>query len=239
MASAMIDDLTLMAYADGEADAASVARIEAALATDPALAARLRAFQDSRAAAQAGFAAALGPVPPALEAAVRRMAETPATNVVAFAPRPRARLLPMALAASIALAVGLGAGWLAGNPPGAHALHIAALDDPAFLDALGTLPSGERRALPGGSSVTAIASFRDGAGALCRELEHDRADGQTLVAVACAEGGAWSVRLAVAAGAEGGYAPASSLDTLDAWLVSTEAGAPLTEEEEAAALGAM
>lgn len=247
------DDQTLMAYADGEADPQTAARLEQALAGDGALAIRLAVFIESRAAVQAALAPQLAePLPSGLEASVRamaaRQAEVPApgaagAGVVSLADRRAARgsgFLPVALAAGLALAVGLGAGFLTGRSDvGQSPLEVAALADPAVTAALADLLSGDERDLPGGAKLRAIASFRDGSGALCREVEHDRADGATVVVVACRDAGDWSLRLAVAAGSEGGYAPVSSLETLDAYLASTEAGAPLSQEEEAAALVAL
>lgn len=237
MTGETFDDITLMAYADGEADPETAARVGRALATDAALAARLANFVDSRYFVKAAMEDQLEPVPDALAVSIRQMADAAKPdNVVSLAARRRPSFVPTAIAAGIALAVGLAGGWLVRLDTATSSLHIVALNDPDVVDAFATLPSGEARMLDDGSSVTAIASFRDGSGALCREMEHDRTDSQTLVAVACRSDGEWSVRLAVAAGAEGGYAPASSLETLDAWLVATGAGQPLSTEDEAIAL---
>src|SRR5581483_10390293 len=63
-------DETLMAYADGELDAAERAAIERALDSDPALAARVAQHQALRSDVFAAFAPILDePVPPALTAA--------------------------------------------------------------------------------------------------------------------------------------------------------------------------
>ena len=45
-----IDDMLLMAYVDGEVDAATAREIETALAGDPSMASRLAAFRGSAAA---------------------------------------------------------------------------------------------------------------------------------------------------------------------------------------------
>jgi hypothetical protein len=243
MARETVDDETLMAYADGETDADTTARIDGALAADARLAARLAVFIESRAAVSAAFAPKLSePVPDKLLSAVRQMAETSAAsraNVVSLGERRIARRgawAPTAIAASLALALGLGAGWGLRDPGEGGLLQMAALDDPAVAAALAELPSGGTQDLAAGDRLRAIASFQSADGALCREFEHDRTGGGTIVAIACHEGGTWALKLAIAAGSEGGYAPASSLETLDAWLVSTEAGQPLSEADEAAAL---
>jgi hypothetical protein len=99
------------------------------------------------------------------------------------------------------------------------------------------VPSGERTNVAGGQFV-AIASFRTADGDLCREFEFDAADRTTLVSVACRDGAAWDLRLAVVAPSAdaSGYAPASSMETLDAYLMAIGADAPLSAEEEAAAI---
>ena len=83
-----------------------------------------------------------------------------------------------------------------------------------------------------------IASFRDVDDQLCREFEIDRPDRTTFVSVACRAGGTWSVQFTVAAASQNdsGYAPASSLEALDAYLQAVGAGEPLSEAAEKAAL---
>lgn len=241
-----IDDETLMAYADGELEPAAAASVERALAADPRLAARVDLFRRTReAVALDARRAPAPPVPEALVARVRELAAdapaTPAPNVLPFRAAPPAPRWQLPLAASIALAIGLGAGFLAGRDRvPVSGLQIAALADPAVGTALGIVRSGERTMLADGSEIEAIASFRGRDGELCREFEHGRT-GRTVVAVACREAGGWNVRFAVATPAAPGtgYAPASSLETLDAYLTSTEAGQPLSPEEEAAALAGL
>lgn len=231
MSDHRFDDETLMAYADGEADAETSARIEAAMAGDEALAERIALLADARRTVKAAFAADLEtPVPNALEAAIRRAGEQN-SNVVPLRPRS---YWPTALAASLALAVGIGAGWLArtGSEAG-HGMHFAGLEHPELAGHLASTPSGGDITLGDGARLRLVASFVDGAGRFCRELEHDGTDGQTLVAVTCREGADWALVFAVAAGATGGYAPASSLDTLDTWLASIDAGPPLDMAAEA------
>ena len=148
----------------------------------------------------------------------------------------------MALAASLALALGLAGGLVlsrATGDGGEGGLRIAALDSPGIVRALETLPSGQRQALEGGEVAT-IASFRNADGEFCREFEVDRARRDTLVSVACRTETGWKTRFVVlAAGSQGtGYAPASALETLDAYLTGIGAGAPLSLEEEAAVLEA-
>ncbi len=145
---------------------------------------------------------------------------------------------PAALAASLALAVGLWSGARLGTTtPADTAPGIAALAAPGLGAALAELASGQRRALPDGAEIAAVASFRDPDGTFCREFEVTGDPGDTLVSVACHDGLAWNVRFALAAPANtGGYAPASSIEALEVWIEISGMGDPLTREDEATAL---
>lgn len=232
-------DETLMAFADGELDAATRARVEARLAVDAALAARLAVFSDTRAALSGLVArdAAGVDLPPGLAAKVQAQiagaappARTPVDNVVALAPRARLPLWTGALAASLALAIGLGAGLMLA-PGGPDASGSSAV-----LAALDVLPAGASDTLADGTMVTVIASFVSAEGAFCREYEVTRPAGLHSVEVACDAGGGWDVQLMLALEGTEGYAPASAPELLDLYYLQSDAGAPLSPEEERAAL---
>jgi hypothetical protein len=146
-------------------------------------------------------------------------------------------------AASIAAVLGGLAGWMLSSADDlpAGGLAVAGLDGPALVGALATVPSGEPATLEGtGRRFVGIASFRDAAGALCREFEVDAPGGPTVISVACREAEGWQVRLAIVApGDQAGYAPASSTETLDAYLAAIGAEAPLSQEAERDALAAI
>lgn len=246
-----IDDERLMAYADGALSADEAAEVERAVAEDEALATKVAAFADSRTMAKRALGAA-PPVSDKLAATIRAMAEADATRrqgpagsaqVIDLASRRRTvPFWQLPIAASVALAVGVFGGWVGKPATGdSDRIAVAAIEEGALVEALAAVKSGGQTEIGNGATFTAIASFRDGDGQFCREFEHDRAGGDTVVAVACRTEETWSVRFAVASAAsdDTGYAPASSLDTLDAWLSATEAGAPMSEDEEAAALAAL
>ena len=229
------DDETLMAFADGELPEAEAAPLRRALAADPAVAARIETFRRARAAV-AGLAPA--PAPAALEARIRALAATgPATaasapagagaDVVPLASRRRVPAWQVPAAAAAALVLGLSVALL--TRPADDAAERAALLD--------SLPSGESRPVAGGE-IAVVATFRDAGGLLCREYEETTA-GRRMVSVACRGAEGWDLRLAIAAGGEAGYAPASSLDALDAWAAANGAGAPMSPAEEAAALAGL
>ncbi|QEU08474.1 hypothetical protein FOB51_10940 [Paracoccus yeei] len=242
-----IDNETLMALADGELDPARAEALRRAVAADPELQARLHRFQETR-RLLAGLRqtdAAEDPLAAVIRAAVR-----PDAGVASSAPVPPpasgARLggqtrdvqppanlnrRPwMAAAASVAI-VALGLGWWqwagAPGPQSFSAAELAALD---------SLPSGQVQPLDQGAELAMIASFRAGDGGLCREYETRR--GEVLRTVlACRGDAGWSERFA-AESRDGGqeYRPASGEGTIDNAIAAIGAEAPLTPEDEAAAL---
>lgn len=231
-----IDDETLMAFADGELDPDQSAKVQAAIDADPALQVRLRAFTETRAALKSAIAPQSSLQDTDLIARIRAASVAPPRASAQPEPAPRLpkpanfnlRPFATAIAAAMALAVVGGIWWQSGGPDqgGMAAAQVAALNE---------LPSGEARETDGGT-MTVIASYRAGDGALCREYE--TADGHaTRVAVACREGEDWAERFAVDLTADGGYQPASGdIPGLDDFLTSTGAGQPMTADEEAAAL---
>lgn len=129
----------LMAYVDGEVDAATAREIEASIAVDPTLAARAQRLRDSAALTRAAFADVLHePVPERLVAALGGAGAAPqaaaAANVVKLArapaaATPRRAILTWAMAAGLAaLVVGYGAGQYSTSlaPPPADGIQVAA-----------------------------------------------------------------------------------------------------------------
>lgn len=240
------DDETLMAFADGELDAATSQRLETALETDEALAERLAVFLDTRLAVGSAMKPLIDePVPEALAAAVRRMAEAAEAtatgavedNVITFQ-RPEkpvaARNRPpwlMPIAASIlAVITGVG-GYMAGR----GSIEPGGSFESALTAALDRQPSGSDVALGQSEGLHIVSSFIDGRGELCREYEVKRQN-ETTATVACRSNGNWVTRLALSSSRVEGYVPASSQETIDAYLASIEAGEPLAAEAEKNAL---
>ncbi len=140
MAAPAFDDETLVAWCDGELDGASSARVAAAVAKNPKLAARAAAFRRTGELARGAYAGVLiEPVPDRLIATVRQGAES--AKVIAFPPRNEsgARVsrgaLGWAVAASILVIAMLGAGGLVTGriqPPAG--LQLASADTDRWLD---------------------------------------------------------------------------------------------------------
>jgi len=229
-----IDDQTLMALADGEISGPEAVRLKARIAEDPALAARYALFtQTAQQVREAALSEPDAAASPGLEARIRAMAASPSENVVPL--RRRARdSQPMAIAASLALAVGLSAGLLLAPSGSVPEGPLLTADLRARLD---SAPSGATAALENGRRVTLVASFTDAAGTFCREYETG-ADAQPgYVGIACREAQGWSLRFAVARPQKtGGYVPAASLETLDAFYAAIGASQPLSPGEERALL---
>ncbi len=241
------DDETLMAFADGELDQATAAEIARAAEADAAVAARIAAFRETREIARDALQDDAS-VSADLRASVQRMvdeATVPVTQTVPYRKagvmQPRATRWALPLAASIALAIGGAGGYFAGfqSSGDGNAFDTAGLSVPGLSTALNTVPAGQETPL-GEDRFRAIATFRDADESLCREFELDKTDGRSIVAVACRPGAVWDVQFTVVAQrADNGYAPASSLDVLDAFLTARGAGEPLPVDAEAAALGAL
>jgi len=241
-----ITDETLVAYADGQLDGEEALAVERAIAGDAGLAAKLAMMVAARRAVRQAYASP-APVAAALDARVRALvAEDQArrqprtATVIELASRRRvAPFWQVPAAAMLALAVGAGSVWLVTRDDAAPGgLQVAALSDPAVAQALDSLASGQTVEIGDGVAVSVVPSFRDDADQLCREFEQTVADGSGIVAVVCREDAVWDVRLVVATGAgdADSYSPASSMETLDAYLSASGAGAPLSASDEAAAL---
>ena len=258
-------DEELMAFADGELDEATTARIEAAMEHDDVLITRVALFMETRTAAQEALRPMLDePVPDALLAAVQGMvakheqakqqsaAAKPAQSsqdeaeIIPFRAKPRKPLFAAnwslaAAAALLAAATGL-SGYFIGQSgvqaPQTGGTELAALTAPAVQAQLQNTASGKTVTLAEQNVTMQItASFRDGQNHLCREFRLSGEKQSGYVAVSCYEQEAWQLRFALASQQDTqSYIPASAQETVDVYLNSINAGAPLSAEEEKAAL---
>lgn len=244
-------DEQLTAYADGELPAAEARTIAEAARADAALARRIARFTETRRLLQEAFGDKLRePVPQrfldllAGDAAAGQAARDKVVPLVRPARgRPRA-WLPTALAASLALAVGLSVSFwrtggqgappaVAGLPPDAAALRVA-----LEHNASGVPAAGESGGLP--YEILPTSTLRTAQGGYCREFEstHGAASARGL---ACRDaGGAWAtvaVASAMAAPASGDtdYAPAGGSGP--DFAAALGAATRLTPAEETAAIG--
>ena len=218
----MTDD-DLMRFADGEADAATAAAVSAAIALDPAVAARVELYRAQRIAAATAFDGVLAePVPDRL-VALLRPAPTVADLAVARAARTSRAVLPQWAALAATLVAGLVAGHLL-MPPTSPPLTA----DAALVSSLD------------GNTVPAITigfSYRDRANDYCRVFHDNRVD--PTAGIACREVAGWRLRVAAAAvrpSTQDYHTAASDLPpAVLATVDATIAGTPLDARGEAVA----
>lgn len=238
-------DEQLSAYLDGELPPEERQEIDQASRTDADMAARLKRLRQADEMVRRA-AASIDDRP--LSESVRDLLEEPAgdaDNVISLAERQPTRPTMGwvgALAASIALIVGFGAGSQLGTEDTATSpLQMTgpvAAGSPLF----GVLEAGASATdhpLDGDLSVRPVATFKAQSGQYCREFDVFAPDAATR-AVACRADGAWRVTIAIAgtasSGSTGTYTPATSGTeaALDRYLNALIDGAALGADEEAA-----
>jgi anti-sigma factor RsiW len=235
-----ITDETLSAFLDGELSGEERAQVEAAIAADPALEARLSALD----AATRRFAAAIretdaAPMPAGVEDLLRPKAD----NVVAFKPRKKERpkwAAAAAIAASL-LALVVAAGLFGAGPGGGERVMIAAgpIDKASPLHRALDRTASADSAQVGRSSIRPVATFRVAGGALCREFIAAQGAG-AVRAVACREDRQWTVKIAAEESpSAGGYQTASGpAAAIGAYVDSAIKGDPLGPDDERALIDA-
>jgi hypothetical protein len=196
-----VSDETLMAYADGEADAATRAIIEAAMRDDPEIRRRIEEHRALREAMQGAFSEILDePVPQRLIDAARGDGARPVGHVVDLARARRAagyapgRLRswrPAAMAASILMGVALGYlvwhssnTWVKTNSSGELVAGAG------LAEALSNQLSEDRS--PGLVAITGL-SFRAKTGDFCRTFSLTGAHASS--GLACREGDGWKIKV--------------------------------------------
>lgn len=205
-----ITDHEIQAYVDGELPPGDMARIDAAIASDVMVAARVEREKRLRAKLRGAYDPVLSePVPARLQALLAAdAAPDRADNVVELQPRwafarSRWRTPVIALAASVAaLAVSM---WL--RPAGPVRMQDGQ------LVAHGTLARELDSALAGapapGAATSIGLTFRDVDGRICRSFVQGEI---ALAGLACREDGRWVLPVVsrAATGADGGLRQASS-----------------------------
>lgn len=195
-----IDDITLMAYVDGELDPKDCAEVEACLARDPALREEVQRLRESTAMVRAAFNHVLHAPMPELTA-VRRAQHSANSLWTRWA---------MPLAASLAaLLIGAAGGYYASSPRLEAVLEetrLAGSGEESRLEqvlsrALETQVSGTRVAWQNGGSgaIVPVRTFQTRSGQYCREFQVTRPAQAVPVSeggIACRQSdGVWKVRL--------------------------------------------
>jgi anti-sigma factor RsiW len=231
-------DATLMAYADGELDAATRAEIEAAIARDPELARAVARHRALAARVRQAYERELEePVPDRLAA----LAEGPAAARVdeLTARRAGRRIgagrwrLPAWTALAATVLVGLFMTVRVMRGPGAPYAEVdGVLVARGELDAALT---NELASRPASTGVSIGISFRDRDGGYCRTFRLQQE--KPVAGLACRSGGTWQLHaLAEAAALDGEVRTASSMPLAVLQAVdSMIAGEPLDAASESAA----
>jgi hypothetical protein len=200
----VIDDATLMAYADGELDPAARAAVEAEVARSPETMRRLQAHAALRARMAEAFSSALDePIPSALAALVAGAAPASAP-VINLEDRRRSRApaarrgLGLGLAASLVLGVLLGAGLMSTRGSGPIAAEggqlVARGALAAALDRQLSSEAGPRQAVRVGLTIHTAD------GRYCRTFRLDQT--AAVAGLACRGPSRWTVEVATAVAAE-------------------------------------
>ena len=212
-------DDVLSSYLDGEAGPTLAREIEAAMAADPALVARMEKLGANDALLREAVDEALGEVPPHLTAALQTQ---PSAQIIEFRPKPKAgaaqparhvRHLAAASVAALAIGVTLGLAVMPSPKP-----LVAASRDGVLLAgdrlgaALASTPSGVQAPV-GAEKLTVALSFRGRDGRLCRQFDLG-SDGKASKGVACRQGKDWRIEGWITAhpGSSGEYQTAGGPD---------------------------
>jgi hypothetical protein len=237
-----------MAFADGELPPEEAAWVADRVAADADVARRLRSFTETR-RYLGEITGAYAEIPTDL---MDRVATTIAAHDADRQGRERVdhgsdtvvtmkswrRSTPvwaLPLAASVALAVGIGIGLSAA--PDQLDAPFGTFTSADAQTALDTARTGETVQLAAGE-LRVLSTFRTGADSVCREGLLQPAAGASTLAVLCrgADGG-WVPELAIRQNTDpNAFAPASAAPVLDAFLDEIAAGPPLDPDAEARAL---
>lgn len=235
-----VSDDMLMALADGELTGPDASKLLAQIKASPELSARYAMFTGTAAALRDALDP--GPVPDhlistVLTAPMGGAPEQPQdATVIPLRAKGKATptwsVWPIALAASLALAMGIG-GFLTGRSmaPVPAGLETAAI-------ALTGTTTGGSTMLADGSTARVLGSFDTDIG-LCRLIAVDGADGHMDRAVLCrSEPDVWRTALAVSEGSSNMFLPASDMAVglIDDFLNGIGANAAMNPEDEARAL---
>lgn len=212
----VLSDETLMAFADGELDAVTRARVAAQAEKDSSLRARLAAFEATGRSLSTRYRRAMEePVPERLLAAVLGTAPAPICRPVPgllgnirdavsslFTPAPR-----FAAVAAAALAIGVIAGWgLRRAVTGPELAGLIALEAQSVVAAgdlkrvLETAASGTRVTASGagaaGEVIRARMTFKSRDDGFCRQYEIASGNGQGYAGIGCRDtAGRWQIRM--------------------------------------------
>jgi len=237
----LTDDELLSALLDGALSPDDAARLEHRLEREPALRARLEALERANTAVRDAYAGVVDEPLPKQLLDLLATEKAAANNVVPLAARQsreRRSFVPptTALAASIALAIGVALGIvLAPGRQAPDAIELAAeggalAPGTALFELLERVPSAASRELSAGVTATPVLTFGTADGGFCREV-HVASTESTTQMLACRRDGAWRLAhtsYAVSTTTDGVFRPASGPSpAMDAAIEELIDGVPL------------
>jgi hypothetical protein len=238
-------DEDLMLFADGQADKQLASKIEAALIKDDELAQRVEVFRSTSLSLKQAFptlpdAAGDAKILAAMEQALLAEANSSSqsSNVVSFPLRKAANSnwWQGAVAAAIALGIGLSSGYFAGQQS-QEAVTLAGNLPAEAVASLNAAPSGETVQLQDGK-ITLVASFQSATGDFCREYEYLTKQSGKVTGLACKHQHGWHSVAQVFSESDGSsFVPANGLELVDSIIDRAQLKGPLTEQEEKVLLG--
>lgn len=230
-----MSDETFFAWLDGELDPAEAARVEAAVAADPRLAAMAAEHRTMQSKLKVAFGTLLdAPVPNSILAAVNNPPRADVIDIGHARKQREARRWP-AVAQWGSMAATLVVGILVGTalPHRSDTGPVEVQGDKIYAAAsLGRALDTELASAPAGGVRIGI-TFRDHRGAICRSFTNAASSG-----LACRDNGGWQLRglFAAPSGQSTDYRMAAGMDPSLASLVdSTMAGEPFDAAKERAA----
>lgn len=238
---------TLMAYADGELDAATRREIEAEMARDPQFAAQVEKHRAMRSELRAAFGGVLDePVPPSLLDTARAAPAGARSTVTDLAAARAAREQPArrhwswpewgAIAASLVIGVLAGRAALERSSTLIATRGTEVVASGALARALTERPAGD---VPGTQGLAIGVSFVANSGEYCRTFT--ARDAEVLAGIACRDADKWHVQALShgqpgATGGEYRMAGAALPPLILRAVEDNIAGEALDAEQEAAAL---
>lgn len=236
----------LTAYVDGELDDNLRREVDEAIRHDRTVRATVERLRSSRIMLGEAFAGMLdAPVPERLlQTLVPPKPDPGSAEVIPLRKPAKAQpeWMPMALAASVSLTIGLVVGFIAADTRQSASSETTAS---MLQEVLATLPTGDsRNSLDGQTIFTLLSSFRAQDGRICREFEQ-QANALRSVGIACKDSTTtdWKTQVQFTASRaltdeQGGalYSPASGeVDPLG-WALDRLGAGPVFDAEEEARL---
>lgn len=238
------DDEALSALIDQSLPSEAAAELRARLEREPKLAARYEAMERANRAVREAYRGVVDEPLPERVLDLLRVPHAGDDRIVDLRARRRASpaWFPHALAAGIALAVGVGLGMAvsqrAGDDGPTRLLAATGTVPPGspLHELLESAPSGAARLLDGAATAEARLTFKAEGGDWCREITVST-DAASNAALACRRAGAWRVELVGVAPAGGAlYRPAAAGSPFQEAVDTLIDGEPLEPDAERALL---